>query len=121
MKQKHLLDIARQLSKKSDHHTHKVGCVIAKGDRVLGSGFNLLKTHPKSPHAHKSIHAEFMAALNASYDIKGATAYIFREHRDGTWAISRPCKYCWKFLLDCGVKKVVYSFEGNYKQEEMSA
>lgn len=111
------LTMAKQLSKRSDHHTHKVGCVIARGNKIIGSGFNLLKTHPKSPHEHKSVHAEFMAALNAGYNMKGATAYVFRELRDGTAAMARPCESCWRLLMDCGIKKVVYSFEGSFKEE----
>ena len=113
------LDLAKQVSQKSDHHTHKLGCVIARGNKVLGSGFNALKTHPRSPHPFRSIHAEFMATLNAGYDIKGATAYIFRQQKDGTWATARPCEFCWRFLMDCGIKKVIYSFEGTFKQEDI--
>lgn len=114
------LTLAKQVSRKSDHHTHKMGCVIAKGSKILGCGFNVLKTHPKSPHKHKSIHAEFMAALNAGYDIEGATAYVFRQQKDGTLAMARPCESCWRFLMDCGIKKVVYSFEGSFRQEELA-
>lgn len=119
MKQTYFLALAKQISNKSSHHTHKMGCVIAKRNKVLGSGFNALKTHPKSPHAHKSIHAEFMAALNAGDDIKGATAYVFRQHQNGTWAMAKPCASCWKFLMDCGIKEVVYSFEGSFRQEDL--
>lgn len=118
MKQKHFLALARQISKKSDHHTHKMGCVIAKGKKVLGSGFNVLKTHPRSPHAYKSIHAEFMAAANSGYEIEGATAYVFRQQKNGTWAMAKPCESCWKFLMECGVKEVVYSINGSYSREK---
>jgi len=121
MKQERFLTLARQISNKSDHHTHKMGCVIAKGNKVLGSGFNALKTHPRSPHAHKSVHAEFMAAISVGRDvnIEGATAYVFRQQKNGTWAMAKPCKYCWQFLMDCGIKEVVYSFEGAFRTEEL--
>jgi deoxycytidylate deaminase len=113
------LALARQASLKSGHHTHKMGCVIAKGNKILGTGFNALKTHPKSPHAYKSIHAEFMAATNAGYEIEGATVYIFRQQKNGTWSMAKPCPSCHKFLLECGVLEVVYSFEGSFKQESL--
>jgi pyrimidine deaminase RibD-like protein len=119
MKQERLLTMAKHISKKSDHHNYKVGCVIAKGNRVIGKGFNTLKTHTKSPHPFKSIHAEFMAVLSAEYDIKGATVYVFREQKSGKWSISRPCKSCWQFLIECGAKRVVYSYEGSFKEEEV--
>lgn len=120
MKLNRYLTMAKKASHKSDHHTHKMGCVIAKGNKVLGTGHNMMKTHTKSPHAWKFIHAEFMAVLNAGYDVKGATVYIFRAHKDATHSIARPCEYCWKFLMDLGVKEVVYTYEGNIKQERVA-
>lgn len=119
MKQEYFLAQARLASSKSDHHSHKIGCVIAKGNKVLGTGWNVLKTHPKSPHQYKSIHAEFMASIAAGDAIEGATAYIFRQQKDGTWANSKPCASCWKYLMELGIKEVVYSFEGYFKQERV--
>lgn len=113
------LELAKELSDKSDHHTHKIGCVIARGNKILGTGFNIMKTHPKSPHAYRSVHAEFMAAMNANCDVEGATAYIFRQQKSGKWAIAKPCSSCWKFLMELGVTEVVYSFEGTYRVEEL--
>lgn len=97
-----------------------MGCVIVRGSKVLGTGHNIMRTHPKSPHKFKTIHAEFMAALNASYDIEGATVYVFRQFKDGTPAMAKPCPACWKFLRECGVKSVIYSFEGSYKFERIA-
>ena len=113
------MSLAKKASDKSDHHTHKMGCVIAKGSKVLGIGFNALKTHPKSPHQFKSIHAEFMAWINAGKKVEGATAYIFRQQKSGALAMAKPCSDCWQFLVDSGVKQVVYSFEGSYKKESL--
>lgn len=119
MKQEHFLKLAREASKKSDHHSHKVGCVIVKRNRVIGIGWNLMKTHPKSPSCYKNIHAEFHATLNANSKVKGATVYVFRQQKNGIPAISRPCRYCWDFLLAHGAKQVVYSFEGSFKKESI--
>lgn len=116
MRQQYFLNMAKDISSKSDHHSHKIGCVIAKGNRILGTGWNVLKTHTKSPHRYKSIHAEFMASLNSG-KISGATAYVFRQQKDGTWANSKPCTSCWKYLIDLGLKEVVYSYEGSFKRE----
>lgn len=119
MKPEHYLTLAKNASRKSSHAQHRMGCVIAKGSRVLGVGYNVNKTHPKSPHFFKTVHAEFMAAINAGYDIEGATVYVFRQIKDGTPAMAKPCQSCWKFLYECGVKEVVYSFEGSFKQERI--
>lgn len=120
MKHDSFMALAKQCSKNSDHHSHRMGCVIVKGSRVLGIGWNMLRTHPKSPHEFKSIHAEFMASLNAGRDIKGATAYVFRQQKNGTWAMAKPCDDCWKYLMNLGIKKVVYSFEGTFKTEKLN-
>lgn len=118
MKHDRFMALAKKASERSDHHSHKIGCVIVRGSKVLGTGFNVIKTHPKSPHEFSSVHAEFMSVLNAG-NVSGATAYVFRQTKDGTPSISRPCKDCWKYLLECGVKKVVYSFEGSFCQEKL--
>ena len=118
-KQEKFLHLAKRASKRSEHHSHKIGCVITKRNRVIGTGFNMLRTHTKSPHSYKSIHAEFAAVINAGYDVKGATAYVFRQQKNGAWAMSRPCEYCWKFLVGYGIKEVVYSFEGSFKKESL--
>lgn len=120
MKQDYFLAQAKKASSKSDHHQYKMGCVLVRGSRILGSGYNMIKTHPLSPHAFKSIHAEFMAYINAGRDVQGATAYIFRQQKNGSLAMAKPCKSCWKFLMDQGVKRVVYSFEGSFKQERLT-
>lgn len=120
MRQEKFLSLAKKVSHRSDHHSHKLGAVITRGNRVLGTGHNTMKTHPHSSHFWKSTHAEFMATLSAGYDIKGATVYVYREQKDGTPAMSRPCRYCWDFLMSQGVKKVVYTFEGSFKEEKVS-
>lgn len=119
MKTNQFLALAKQASHKSDHDRYQMGCVIAKGNKVLGIGHNVTKTHPKSPHKFKTIHAEFMASINAGYDIEGATVYVFRQLKDGTPSMAKPCEDCWRFLNECGVKEVIYSFEGSFKQERI--
>lgn len=119
MRQDYFLNLAKEASKKSDHHSHSLGCCIAKGNRVLGVGHNMMKTHPKSPHKFHRVHAEFLAVLNASGNVRGATAYVYRQQKNGTPALSRPCKDCWKYLRKCGIKNVVYSYEATYVQEKM--
>ncbi len=113
------MTLAKRAAVRSDHRIHKIGCVIARGNKIIGIGWNILKTHPKSPHKYKSIHAEFMASINAG-DIKGATAYVFRQQKNGVWANSKPCASCWQYLMDLGIKEIVYSFEGYFKKEKVA-
>lgn len=120
MKENRFLSLAKERSKLSDHDDHKLGCVIARGNRILGVGHNMTKTHTKSPHKFKNCHAEFMAVLNSGSKIEGATVYVFREQKNGTPANSRPCQSCWEYLMSLGAKKVVYTFEGSFKQEKIA-
>jgi len=119
MKAEYFLSLAKRASKRSDHTKHRLGCCIARGNKVLGVGHNMMKTHPKSPHSWGHIHAEFLAVLNSGYDVEGATAYVYREQKDGSPAMSRPCKYCWDYLISKGITTVVYSFKGSFVQEKL--
>ena len=114
------LNLAKKLSYSSDHHSHKLGCVVAKGNKILGTGFNLLKTSPHSPHSFKFIHAEYMAVLNARFNVKGATVYIFRQHKNGIPALSKPCPDCHRFLLEQGVAEIIYTYEGSFVKEKIA-
>jgi len=81
----------------------------------------MLKSHPQSPHRNwKQRHAEFNAVISADWDVEGATAYIFREQKDGTLAIAKPCTSCAAFLVSNGVREIVYSFQGSYKKEKLA-
>jgi len=110
--------ILRKLTTYAQHHTHKISCVIANGNKVISVGVNKIKTHPRSPHPYHMIHAELDAILGCSREeLSGATAYIFRQQKNGTPCMSKPCTYCWHFLKECGIKEVVYSCDGTYKRE----
>jgi deoxycytidylate deaminase len=114
-KQVRYFELAKNLSKKSDHYRHKLGCIIVNHNKIIGLGFNLLRTHSKSPNRWKTIHSEFHAILGVDpADLYGATVYVYREHRNGTLAIAKPCPTCNKMLQDCSVREVIYTTEGSY-------
>jgi deoxycytidylate deaminase len=119
VRQEYFLKKAKEMSVKSHHHTHKIGCVLVKRNRIIGSSCNTLKTHPKSPNCYKSIHAEFGAVVDAGFDVKGATAFVFREQKNGTWAIAKPCFACRNFLIKCGIREVIYTVESSFTYEKM--
>lgn len=113
--------LAKNIAKKSSHKRYHYGCILFKKNKILSFGYNLLKTHPKSPHPFKHIHAEFHCLLGVpDNDIKDSSIYIYME-RIGTETkgISKPCKDCEKMLRNAGVRKVIY-FDGNkYLEEEL--
>jgi dCMP deaminase len=90
-----------------------MGAVVVKKNKVIGMGFNKIKTHPKSNHPQKMIHAELDAILDCSEeDLIGADLYVFREYKNGEWACAKPCKHCQELISLCGVKNVFYTDEG---------
>lgn len=106
-------DLAKKLSHKSEHK-FKLGAVIVKGNRVMGIGYNSTKTHPKAKTRFKTLHAEHDALLDTGLnDVKGATAYVYRETKDGCPACAKPCPACQEIFKTAGIKKVYYSVE-NY-------
>lgn len=109
--------LARMLSFKSDHPKHQLGVVIVKKDRIISLGINKYKTHPRSTHPFKFIHAEYDAIISCKEDLKNSVAYIYRETKNGNIALSRPCEHCMKALRDAGVKKICFSTYTGYISE----
>lgn len=108
-------DLARKLSKKSNHHQHKLGCVIVKRNRIIGLGFNQIKTHTKSNNEFKMLHAEISALLGISYeDLDGCDVYIYREHKNSIRAMAKPCSACEQALKMAGIKRVFFTIEDDY-------
>lgn len=110
----------KKLSQFSDHHSHKMSALAVRKGRIIGKGFNMLRTCPNSPHGYHFRHAEYNAYLNARGDIKGATIYIFRENKNGSMALARPCSSCYNFLVSQGVKKIIYTAENTFVEEKVA-
>lgn len=105
--------LAKRASKKSNHHTHHIGAVIVKGNRIVSIGYNQLKTHPKSYHDWGYLHAETKALLDAPrHLLRGSTIYLYRETKTGE-ALSKPCWYCERMLKDYGVTTVYFTANKN--------
>lgn len=118
---KKFFDLAKKLAIKSSHHAHKLGCVIVRNNKVVSVGWNQLKTHPKSTHPFKTLHAEMHAVLNQNMDdFKSAEAYIYRETKHGELALSRPCQYCEQALHHVGIKMIHYTTIDGFNTEIMS-
>lgn len=89
----------------------KVGAVVYRGSRILGTGTNdLIKTAPQSFHAYKTRHAEFNALVKIPYSLrKGANIYVHRIGRDGLTHMAKPCPACEKMLEWAEIRHVEWS------------
>lgn len=91
----------------------KHGSVIVKGGRVISTGVNKERSHPRivsSEHIkqHCSVHAE-VDAIKRARDVSGATIYVARVNRRGEQRDSRPCSRCYEAIKESGIRKIVYT------------
>lgn len=110
--------LAKTLSKKSNHPSHHLGAVLVKKNKIVSVGWNTCKTHPKSPHQFKTIHAEFMAILGVHpKDLQDAHIYVYRERKNGEPALAKPCETCYNLIQQVGIETVFYSDYNSYRKE----
>jgi dCMP deaminase len=133
----YFLEIAHLTSKRSNCIRRKVGCIIVKDTRILSLGYNgtprgtlncfeggcdrCMSLHNSSHNNHINtgsqldlcmcLHAEENALLFVGQnELMGATMYVTLI----------PCVSCTKKILQCGLKRVVYSDSYNKEIEQMS-
>mgnify|MGYP005860166689 CR=1 FL=1 len=102
---------AREAAHISNHHI-RVGAVITLRSVIVGAGCNsLTKTHPEFRGQYISgLHAEMQATVGARRHLfEGAVAWVYREKRDGSIGLARPCPACYNALNRVGVEKCIYT------------
>lgn len=109
------LSVARYFATKSkSRNTH--GAVVVKGGRIMGTGFNKDRNHPRvvSPEHIKtdcSYHAEEVAIKESGDNVRGARIYVARVNRHGQDRDSEPCSRCLTLIKKAGIKKIIYTSE----------
>lgn len=106
------LDIASKLAEFSTCK-QRHGAVVFRGGRLLGMGFNKSHVNNQWLEGHEfpsTTHAEVAALKHLSDDVvRGSTVYVSRILKNGDEAISRPCNKCAMYLIERGVKSVVFT------------
>jgi deoxycytidylate deaminase len=99
---------ARRASEKSQHR-FQLGAAIAKKNKVLVTGYNSTKTHPRfGSGAYNTLHAESHAisrAIKKGIDLKGTKIYVYRKNSN----LAKPCPCCMGLIHKYGIKAVIYS------------
>ena len=130
----HLFRLAREASLMSDYSGNaRVGCIVVYKGCILAKGWNTDKTHPKQAqfnvHRFRSggnkylpdkAHAEISALTKIRFldiDFSRVHIYVYRELRDGTIAMARPCEACFHALQEYGIKHVHYSTDRGFAYE----
>lgn len=86
----------------------RVGCVIVRGGRVRAVAANSFRNEANTCSGklwHMSEHAE-EAAVRMAGESHGATAYVVRLGRDGSWRHAQPCIRCQSLLDDREIRAV---------------
>lgn len=113
--------IAKELNKylhNSDHPRFRMAAAIVKKNKILGIGWNRMKSHPFQAKFRKNedaifLHAEVHAIKNAikthSFEeLKGSTMVILRKTTKG-YGLAKPCEGCMRALVEFEIGSVFYS------------
>ena len=125
-------DAAKAVSKLSDFKKVQIGAVAVYGHRMISTGCNTVRGCPlqkkyntyrfDEPSEHSG-HAELMCLKpligRNDIDFTRLSLYVYREYKDGSLALSRPCKSCMALIKDLGIRKIYYTTHEGYAHEEL--
>ena len=124
------MNIAKSMSKLSDSKRQHIGCVAVDGKRILSSACNSEKTHPLQqkynyfrgvynyPHrVHAEVKCLSVLIGRKDIDFSRISLYIYREHKNGDLALSKPCLACARLIKDLGIRNVHYTGDNSYIHE----
>lgn len=120
---------AKAVSKLSDYNKFQLGCVIVNKHRIVSSGHNsntkchkiqaVLDMERHGVFCPGKVHAETDALVGVrDMDLSKASIFIYRELKDGTRAMARPCPSCQKLIRQAGIKHVYYTGNDSLVYEE---
>lgn len=123
---------AKSMSELSDFKQYHIGAVAVYGHKIISSGYNSCKTNPVQKRLNiyrfdadtpATLHAELSCLLplinRKDIDFSNMSLYIYREHKNGNLAMSRPCASCMALLRNLGIRHIYYTGNGSYINEEI--
>ena len=125
-------EAAKAMAQLSDFPRVTIGAVAVYKHHIISSGCNLQKTAPIqkkyniyrfSEDTSHSIHAE-MSCLKPligrdDIDFKHVDLYIYREYKNGSIAMARPCDSCFKLITELGIRNIYYTTDSGYSHENI--
>lgn len=92
----------------SSEYKFKMAAMVVKSRRVLSISTNFNRRSPTTPPNRWSTHAE-IRALRAASETSGATLYVARLTKDGSYASAKPCAWCMEHILTAKIDRVVFT------------
>ena len=111
----------------------KLGAVIMYKNTVLSVGWNtntesqlqayynrLRNFDPRdalnSAYAEMNAIRRFRQLLKRSdYDFRHIRIFVYRQYKDGTTALAKPCAACMQAIIDSGIRHVYYTTHAGYE------
>lgn len=127
------LNMAKKASEYSNYKRFHLGAIAVYKGIVLAKGFNSYKTSPLQKEYNKiknydiegcksTLHAESCCLgkiKNLDIDFSKVTVFVYREHKDKTLALARPCISCRKLISDLGIHNVYYTTDNGWAYERI--
>lgn len=123
---------AKAVSELSDFKQYHIGAVAVYGHKIISSGYNSYKTNPMQKRLNiyrfeadtpATVHSELACLLplmnRKDINFSDVSLYIYREYKNGTLAMSRPCASCMALLKNLGIRHIYYTGDGSYINEEI--
>ena len=126
---------ARRTAMLSEFPRARIGCVAVYNNKIISIGINSYKTHPVQKiydkyrdlkigdgcpaHLH-ALHAEIDCLLSiddGTIDMSKVELYIYRILKNGKKALSKPCPACRQYIIDRGIRKIHYTTEDSFIEE----
>lgn len=136
---KRYFNFAREASKQatyrgSHNFSPAIGAVAVYKGSIVATAFNSNKTSPlqakyniyrfrdsntlDKAHAEISLIQKLRWKFGDSIDWSKVHIYLYREYKDGSIAMSRPCPSCMALFKELGIKKIAYTTEDGYAEEK---
>ncbi|MEO5351504.1 MAG: deaminase, partial [Magnetococcus sp. YQC-3] len=96
----------------------RLGTVIFKNSKIISVGHNngnryRNNLNPKYTRWAGSLHAEVAAILNAREPLANMEMLVIRLGSKGEFRIAKPCEYCFNYIKNINLKRVIYSIDDN--------
>ena len=126
-------NMAKNASKFSDFPKQKIGAVAVYKNRIIATGYNVVKENPLQKYYNKyrgfdtdtaknMLHAEMMCILRIKeldMDYYKVHIFVYRELKDGSLALAKPCPACMQAIKDLGIKNIHYTGKDSFIYEKL--
>jgi dCMP deaminase len=114
------INMAEEIAELSKCVSHNVGCVVAKENRVVSTGYNgtpanyyncnevFSKQFDREQHRQFSNKFEIHAEMNA---ILFAARNGISVDNSSVYCTHTPCEVCLKNLIQCNISRIIYKYE----------